>query len=178
MDWVFSSWTEVWHVAAKMIVLFLLAVLMLRLTERRTVARFSVFDFVASVAVGTIIARTATSATTPLVHGAVALVVLMLGHTLLSRTRYSTVGRRLVDHRPRILVVDGQVQRRELTRVGLTEADLHSAMREKGLTSAAQAQLVVYESKGTMSIFRREAPGHDLLVAAAHSAGQPTLVPE
>lgn len=175
MHWVFASWTEVWQASAKMAVLFLMAVLALRLTERRTVARFSAFDFVASVAVGAIIGRTATSATTPLADGAAALLALMLLHSVVSRLRYSVTLRHLVDHSPRLLVVDGEVRTRELVRVGLTDSDLQSSLREKGLTSVHEARYVIFESRGTLSVVRRDAAGEDLLAAGLRAAGEQPL---
>lgn len=66
--------------AAKALLLFAMAVIGLRLAERRTLAQLSAFDFAVTIAVGAIIGRTATSADTSFATGAVALLTVLLAH--------------------------------------------------------------------------------------------------
>jgi uncharacterized membrane protein YcaP (DUF421 family) len=52
-------------VAVKAVLLFAVAVIGLRLGERRTLAQLSAFDFMVAVAIGAITGRGATAADTP-----------------------------------------------------------------------------------------------------------------
>jgi hypothetical protein len=61
-------------VAVKAVLLFAVAVIGLRLGERRTLAQLSAFDFAVAVAVGAIIGRGATAADTSFATSAVALI--------------------------------------------------------------------------------------------------------
>ena len=65
-------------VAVKAVLLFAVAVIGLRLGERRTLAQLSAFDFTVAVAIGSIIGRTVTVASTSFATGAVALVTLLV----------------------------------------------------------------------------------------------------
>jgi hypothetical protein len=56
-------------VAVKAVLLFAVAVIGLRLGERRTLAQLSAFDFTVAVAIGSIIGRTVTAASTSFATG-------------------------------------------------------------------------------------------------------------
>ena len=105
--------------ALKALVLFLTAVALFRITERRTLAELAPFDFVTAVAVGAIVGRTATAADTSFLTGAAALVTLLIAYAVVSRLRFLPGMARLVDPPVRTLIRDGQVQRANLRRCGL-----------------------------------------------------------
>ena len=92
--------SELGWTAAKALLLFAVAVVGLRLSERRVVAQLNVFDFVVTVAVGAIVGRTATSSTESFATGAVALITLLLAHRLRGRNAST----RLVGHSSWIVV--------------------------------------------------------------------------
>ena len=70
--------------ALKATLMFLVAVVGLRLSQRRMLAELNVFDLVVTVAVGAIVGRTATSATTSFATGAVALITLLVAHRIVA----------------------------------------------------------------------------------------------
>ncbi|MGY1748993.1 YetF domain-containing protein [Modestobacter sp. SYSU DS0511] len=152
-----------WHTAAraavKVVLLFAVAVVAFRLTERRTLAEFAPFDWVAAVAVGAIVGRTATAGDTSWLTGTVALVALLLVHSALARLRFLAPVRRMVDPPLRVLVRDGRVERGNLRRCGLVEADLDGILRQQGGLALADVHLAIFESKGSVSAVPRRAPG-------------------
>ncbi|MCZ2804755.1 hypothetical protein O2W18_06575 [Modestobacter sp. VKM Ac-2983] len=99
------------------------------------------YDFVVAVAVGAIVGRTATSATTPWLTGAVALLALAVVHTAVSRLRFLPGVHRTIDPRVHVLIRDGEVDRHKLRRAGLLDVDL-AVLESKGgisvLTSPAK----------------------------------------
>jgi uncharacterized membrane protein YcaP (DUF421 family) len=66
--------------------------------------------------------------------------------------RFSPLLGKLLDHRIRVLVADGEIRRGELRRCGLTENDLYGQLRQRGVFSLAQVRYVLYEAKGTISV--------------------------
>ncbi len=101
-------------VAVKAVLLFAVAVIGLRLGERRTLAQLSAFDFAVAVAVGAIIGRGATASGTSFATSAVALVTFLVAHRVVAiLRRHSQAG--------------------ELARAGLTAADVYALLREKGV---------------------------------------------
>src|ERR1700745_3579625 len=74
-------------VAVKVVMLFAVAVIGLRLGERRTLAQLSAFDFAVAVAIGAIIGRGATAAEPLFASSAVALLTFLAAHHLVAVLR-------------------------------------------------------------------------------------------
>src|SRR6516164_8795268 len=83
-------------VAVKTVAIFAVAVIGLRLGERRTLAQLGAFDFAVAVAVGAIIGRTVTTPAS-FATGAVALVALLGAHRLVAFARRHSRIARLID---------------------------------------------------------------------------------
>jgi uncharacterized membrane protein YcaP (DUF421 family) len=147
-------------VALKAVLLFTVAVLGLRIAERRTLAQLGVFDVTVAVAIGSIIGRTATAASTSFATGAVALVTLLVVHRLVALARRHPRFARAIDHPPRVLVANGRIQDREVTRVGLTSADVYMLLRQHEVEDLSQVGYLLYEPLGrTTLVPAGEEPG-------------------
>jgi uncharacterized membrane protein YcaP (DUF421 family) len=160
-------------VAVKALLLFAVAVIGLRLAERRTLAQLGAFDFAVAVAIGSIIGRTVT-ASASFATGAVALVTLLLVHRLVAFARRHNRIARMIDHPPRVLVAGGELQDRELARAGLTAADVHALLRQHGVDDLARVGYLLYETRGATTLIGAEGePGplmRDGLIAAGYRA--------
>src|SRR5258708_24914618 len=119
-------------VAVKAVLLFAVAVIGLRLGERRTLAQLSAFDFAVAVAIGAIIGRGATAAGTPFATSAVALVTFLVAHRVVAILRRHSRIVRLIDHPPRVLVARGELQAGALARAGPTAAGGYAMLRGTG----------------------------------------------
>lgn len=115
-------------IAAKTFLLYVTAVVGMRAAGRRTLAELSPYDFVAAIAVGAIVGRLPTAPDASYLAGAVTLAVILFAHALVSRVRFTLLGRRLVDHPPRILVAHGEILDDQLRRSGLTRDDLDALL--------------------------------------------------
>jgi uncharacterized membrane protein YcaP (DUF421 family) len=142
------------YAALKAVALFLTAAAAFRLTERRTIAEFTPFDWVTAVAVGAIVGRTATASGTSWVTGTAALIALILAHAAVARLRFFTWFRRLVDPPVRLLIRDGEVEEGNLRRCRLTHADLDASLRQHGYDSAKDVHLALFEAKGAISVLQ------------------------
>ena len=115
---------ELGWVAAKAVLLYLTAVLGLRLGERRTLADLSPFDFVALAAAGSVVGRLPSAADSSYLAGAATLVALIAAHWCVARLRRFPGVAHLLEHAPRLLVAHGQVLDGELRRCRMTRSDL------------------------------------------------------
>lgn len=155
MDWgqlLVGDWHRVAGAAVKAVLLFLVAALAFRVGQRRTLAELAPFDWVAAVAVGAIVGRTATASDASFLTGTAALVALLAAHAVVARLRL--VGRfaQLVDPPLVVLVRDGVVDQANLHRSGLLRADLDAILREHGHADPSTVALAVLESKGAVSV--------------------------
>jgi len=79
----------------------------------------------------------------------------------------------LFDHEIRVLIVHGQLRSAQLRRCGLTDDDVFSHLRERGIFDVADVMYLLYEAKGALTIVRRDDGERAPLVQAAldRSAG-------
>jgi uncharacterized membrane protein YcaP (DUF421 family) len=106
-------------VVVKAVLLYATAVVGFRVAARRTLAEMNAFDFVAAVAVGAIVGRVPNADGTGYLEGMATLVAVLASHGVLTRLRRVPAVAALTDHAPRLLVVRGEVQERQLRRRGL-----------------------------------------------------------
>jgi uncharacterized membrane protein YcaP (DUF421 family) len=139
-------------VAVKAVLMFAVAVTGLRLGERRTLAQLGAFDFAVAVAIGAIIGRTVTAASVSFATGAVALITLLVVHRLVALIRRHSRIARLIDHPPRVLIAQGEIQDRELARAGLAAADVYALLRRHGVDDLGQVGYLLYETRGTTTL--------------------------
>lgn len=154
MEHLFGRADEVGWVAAKALLLYVTAVFVLRLGERRTLADLSVFDFVAAVAVGSVVGRLPSADDSSFLDGAVTLAAILAAHWCLSRLRRFPALAPFLERRPRLLVAHGEVLEPELRRCGLTREDLGALLRQRGVGDWAEARFVVFERRGQVSVIR------------------------
>jgi uncharacterized membrane protein YcaP (DUF421 family) len=159
MSWLTGDASSLGNVAAKAALMYVTALVALRLGERRTLAQWTIIDFATAVAMGAIIGRTAVAGTQSYLTGAIALCTLVLVHRIASLLRFQPLFDKLFDHRVRILVEHGDLRRRELRRCGLTDNDLFAQLRQRGVFSLEHVRYVLYEAKGSITIVDEDVPG-------------------
>lgn len=163
MSWLVSDVSAIPGVAVKVVLLYVAALIGLRLTVRRVAGQITIYDAVAMVTVGAIIGRTATATGTAFVQGLVALAVLLACHEIVSRLRLRGRVQRLTDHKVRVLISNGEIDAHQLKACQLTEADLDAALRIRGITSLSQVRYALYESQGAISVVRADEQPDGLL---------------
>ena len=141
--------------AIKTSALFLTAAILFRFMERRTLAEFAPFDWIAAVAAGAIVGRAATASDTSWLDATAALICLLVTHAVLARLRFIPGIRRFIDPPLKVLIRNGHVDRRNLRRCGLTTADLEAVLRQHGHESSDRIHLAIFEAKGAISILLR-----------------------
>jgi uncharacterized membrane protein YcaP (DUF421 family) len=158
-------------VAVKAVLLFAVAVIGLRLGERRTLARLGAFDVAVAVAIGAIVGRGATASDTSFATSAVALVTLLVAHRVVAVGRRHSQVVRLIDHPPRVLVARGELQGNELARAGLTAADVYALLRENGVGDLGQVGYLLYETNGAVTVIGADREPGPLVRDALDASG-------
>lgn len=164
-------------VAVKAVLLFAVAVIGLRLGERRTLAQLSAFDFAVAVAIGAIIGRGATASDTSFASSAVALATFLVAHRVVAILRRRSRYVRMMDHPPRALVIGGELQARELARAGLTAADVYALLREKGVGDLGQVGYLLYETRGTVTLVAAGSEPGPLMLDGLDASGRRRVHP-
>lgn len=163
--------TTVGDVALKTSALFLTAAILFRFTERRTLAELAPFDWIAAVAAGAIVGRAATATDTGWLQATTTLLCLLAVHAVVARLRFVPAVRRFIDPPLMVLIRNGEVNRRNLRRCGLTRADLEAVLREHGHRNPDSIQLAILESKGAISILGADVAVGPCAAGVAESSG-------
>lgn len=163
MHWLIGNSTQLGEVAAKAALIYVVALVGLRVGQRRTLAQWTIIDFVTAVAIGAIVGRTAIASTQSWLTGATALCVLILIHRVATGVRAHGTLQRWFDHPVRVLVADGMVRDGELRRCGLTRDDVSAHLRQNGVFDVADLRYVLYEAKGGLTIVPMSATADPLV---------------
>ncbi|MFL6056284.1 MAG: DUF421 domain-containing protein [Actinoallomurus sp.] len=170
MSWLIGDWVHLGAVAGKAALMYATALAGLRLGERRALAQWTIIDFVAAIAVGAIVGRTAIASTQSFITGAVALLTIMVMHRVMSLLRLRPLFARLTDHRIRVLVAHGRVLQHQLTICGLTTSDLYAHLRQQGVFELSGIRFVLYEAKGGLTVVPENAETSELVQAGLREA--------
>jgi uncharacterized membrane protein YcaP (DUF421 family) len=160
MSWLIGNHAALWQAAVKAALMYATALGALRLGERRTLAQWTIIDFATAVAMGAIIGRTAI-AQQGYAPGAIALCTLVAVHRVVSVLRFRPWLGKVVDHRVRILVAHGRLRRDQMRKCGVTDNDLFTQLRQRGVFTLEGVRYVLYESKGSITVVPEDAPDDD-----------------
>lgn len=152
-----------WQMSIRAVVVFLAALLMIRLGNKRIFGKSAAFDIVLGIIYGSILSRAITG-NSPFIPTVVAALVLVLLHRLLAHLAFKTSGPigDFVKGKPRELIKDGKMQDDALLKSSLTENDLKEAIRKTGskadLDKIDRAYL---ERSGNISVIMKDEEKED-----------------
>jgi len=159
-DWhgMWSPSLPPWEVALRATLIYLFIQLMLRLTGRKELGRYSTPDIVLLFLIGTAARMSIVADDSSLTSAFVGFGTLLGVDRLIAYLTYRFDWvRRLVEGRPRTLVEDGKPIDQELRRARISRDELLSSLRSKGKDDLTQVKRAYMEPDGQISfLFRSE----------------------
>lgn len=157
----FDSWADVLRVLFVGAAAYVLLVIVLRSSGKRTLSQLNAFDFIVTVAFGSTLATIVLSPDVPFVEGATALVVLAgLQWAIAFASSRSGRIRRWVTSEPTLVVWNGEIDARALKQHRLAESEVLQAVRSSGHGDLGRIAAVVLETNGTLSVISANAVGN------------------
>ena len=136
--------------------LYAYLVALLRVAGNRTLGKLRAFDFVVTIAIGSLVASTVLGPASSFLEGAVAITVLVaLQGALAWVTARSPAALRLVTAPPILLFHHGDFVRGNLRKARVAEREVRGAMRRAGYTRERDVGAVVLEPTGELSVLPR-----------------------
>lgn len=89
-DIFYNDFTTIWSTAAKGLLIYVVLIVMLRIAGKRSLSKFNIFDFVITVAVGSVFASTLTSKDVKLSQSVTAIIVLLGGQFVISKLAWNS----------------------------------------------------------------------------------------
>jgi len=151
MDHLVGGVGELGWVALKALLLYLTAVLGFRVGQRRTLADLSPFDFVAAVAVGSIVGRVPNASDASYLAGLATLAALLLAHWGLTRLRRFPSVAHLLEQTPRLLVAQGRTNQEIGTALRMSTATVKAyvsrILTKLDCANRVQVAIIVHEAR-------------------------------
>jgi len=136
------------------VILFFVTTIVLRLMGKRQLAELQPYEVVITLMISDLATQPMGDVELPLLGGVVAILTLLLMHSLLSSLSFWSIRlRALICGRPSVLVRDGKICEDELKRLCFDLSDLMEGIRSQGLIGLHETGSVVLETNGALSVF-------------------------
>ena len=134
-------------------VAYVAIIFMLRVSGKRTLSKWNSFDFVVTIAFGSILSSILLSTKDSFGTGILSFGLLVLFQYILTwvSTRSSLV-QKLVKAEPALLLYKGQFKHDVLKRERIAEGEVLAALRANGVSAIEDADAVVLETDGSFSV--------------------------
>jgi len=143
-----------WGFGLRVLVLYIVSMIALRVMGKREIGELSVFDFVISVMIAELSTLPMEDTAVPLYRSLLAIAGLvglqiLVAYVQLKSHRF----RHWVDGEPSVLIERGEIREQEMKKIRYTIHDLLTQLRDKGFANVADVEFAILETSGTLSVF-------------------------
>lgn len=149
----FESWSELGRIGASALVLYAFMIIAVRLVGKRSTSQMNNFDWVVTVAVGSILASGILLRDVTIADAVFAVGILFGAQYLVTwaASRWRPVSR-IVRARPRLLLRHGECLEEALKEERVTKEELQAAVRGAGIRDLSDVAWVVLETDASLSV--------------------------
>lgn len=125
-----------------------------RVVGLRSFSKMTAFDFISTVATGSLLANAATAAEwQSFVQSCISIAAILgVQYALAWLRRKSAMARGLLENEPVLLMRDGKFLRKAMRETRVAESDVRAKMREANVLDPDRIRAVVLESTGDLSV--------------------------
>lgn len=150
----FGDWESVLRIVVHGFLGYIALVFMLRVSGKRTLSKMNAFDFVITIALGSVFATLLVSSSVPLVEGVAAIALLIILQWIASSLYVrSERFEAIVKGTPELVFWRGLYLDDVLRRLRVTHEEVQAAMRNNDVTSDRSAAAVL-ETDGSLTVIR------------------------
>ena len=147
------DWNEKLEIVLSAISIYAFIVLFVRLYGKRTTAQMNNFDWIVTVAFGSLASSGILMSKVSILDAVLAMFVLLtLQYSVTFLAFRNARFAEIVKSEPRILFYDGKFLKRQMKKERVTEAEILSAIRQHGFARVEDVQAVVLENEAQMSV--------------------------
>lgn len=150
-----GSWDSVYSTVVTAVLLYPFLILAIRVAGKRSVAQMNNFDWIVTVAIGSIIASAIGFEDVTIVDAVVSMTVLLCLQWMITRlvARHERM-EHWVKARPALLLHEGRMLRDVMLQERISEGEIYSALRDNGISDPADCYAVILESNAVMTVLR------------------------
>ncbi len=171
-DFIFDGWAGLYRTLLIGVLAYVLLVVFLRLSGKRTLAKLNAFDLIVTVALGSTLATVLLTKDLALLEGALGL-ALLIGLQFVVTWFSVRIGwfRRAVRAEPTLLLFQGRLKRDAMRAQRVSEGEVLAAIRGAGIARLEDVEAVVLETDGSISVVGRSSNGPATSLRDVNEAG-------
>ena len=136
------------------LILYLCIVLAVRLMGKRQVGQLQPYELVLALMVAEIAAAPLENVATPMLHGLVPILGLLVLHGLCTALSLKSLKlRRILNGVPGVVIREGVIDSRQMQRMAYTVTDLLEELRGQGYEDVSRIHTAILETNGRLSVF-------------------------
>lgn len=149
-----------WQFVLRAVVVYVILLVLIRVSGKRTMGQFTPFDMLLIVLLGSSVQNSLLGEDTSLGGGLLLAATLIACNWLVAFvTSRSDRAERLVEGVPVVLARDGELFRSVLKREMVSEDDFDEALRQNGQMTLTDVRIALLETNGTISVVKRDSDG-------------------
>lgn len=140
----------------KTVFLYFFIVIVYRIMGKKEVGQLGIMDLIVSILIAELAALALEDGNTSLWISIIPITTLLVIQVLLSMVSLkSTKVRHFIDGTPKVIIKNGKLMFKEMTKLRYSLDDLISQLREQGIKSIDEVNFAVLENNGKLSIFEQ-----------------------
>lgn len=140
--------------AFKTIILYAFIVIVYRIMGKKEVGKLSIIDLIVSILIAELAAISIEESDRSILTSIIPIVILVLIQLIISYISLKSVKvRKIIDGNPTVIIKDGKLNFKEMTKLRYTLDDLIAQLREQGIKSIEEVNYAVLENNGKLSVF-------------------------
>ena len=141
-------------IIVKTLVLYFFIVVVYRVMGKKEVGKLSIIDLIVSILIAELAAISIEEADRSIFTSIIPIVVLVVIQISISFISLKSVSlRKLIDGNPIVIIKDGKLNFKDMTKLRYTIDDLIAQLREQGIKSIEEVNYAVLENNGKLSVF-------------------------
>ena len=138
----------------KTFMLYAFIVLVYRIMGKKEVGKLSIIDLIVSILIAELAAISIEETDRSIFTSIIPIVVLVSIQLIVSFISIKSVKiRKIIDGNPIVIIKDGKLNFKEMTKLRYTLDDLFAQLREQGIKSIDKVKYAVLENNGNLSVF-------------------------
>lgn len=141
-------------IIVKTLVLYFFIVVVYRVMGKKEVGKLSIIDLIVSILIAELAAISIEEADRSILTSIIPILVLVVIQISISFISLKSVSlRKLIDGNPIVIIKDGKLNFKDMTKLRYTIDDLIAQLREQGIKSIEEVNYAVLENNGKLSVF-------------------------
>lgn len=151
-----EDWSELYRILISALIAYIVLIIILRISGKRTLSKWNAFDFIVTIALGSLLASVIVTKSNRIIEGLFAAFLLILFQFIITwlSTRFEWI-KDLVKAKPTLLYYKNEFLREAMKSQRVTKSEILAAMRTSSIGSVDAVEAVVLEADGSFSVIEK-----------------------